>query len=183
MTRFLGQFLELGGRHPGHFFELVGQVCYAAVVQSEGYFLEVVLLIGKQFFHALDSGGDEVLLDGNACDLGKQVGEVVVMVVEFSGDVVGKMHFSAAFRGVNEFYHEVFDLLCEDGFFVFHQLQSEFFQRIADFFSLGIAEGLGCFYRSECEGGRGDSKFFQFGLHDLLGTGAGHMFDVQGHGG
>ena len=82
------QYFKRGRRQPGYFFELVGQMRHAAIVELVGYLGQAELAGREQFLDPVNFELDDVLLNGTARGFRKQVGEVSVVVAQPSAEVL-----------------------------------------------------------------------------------------------
>jgi hypothetical protein len=78
---FMLDVLEKGGCKTRDLLKLIGKRCYAAIMKPIRYFGERKLVIDQQLLCPFDLMFDNELLDRRAFDLGKDIGEIGIVVI------------------------------------------------------------------------------------------------------
>lgn len=77
------RFFQLGGCETRYFFELSGEMRYAAVSQLIGDLAQSVFIVEEQFLHLLNFLSDDILFECDAFYTREKIAEVIILIMHF----------------------------------------------------------------------------------------------------
>lgn len=96
----------------------------AAVMKFPGNFGKVEFIVNQEFFYSFYLMSQVKLFNGSSFNLGKEIGEICIIMIEFFAQVIGKVYFDLFVIIMDKFYDEGFDFLDKYLLIVVHEFQT-----------------------------------------------------------